>query len=232
MKKLHEICTLCGVEGCTIIYENNNSPAEVWPSDSDVINVLSRFMSYTVLDRSKYVMDQSDFLRQSIRKAEEKLKKLKEENRKNEMTNIYYHFLLTNEFNGNLWTKYDRDDFSSFIDGNLKEIVRKMERMQIEAQEQVGNIGEAMDGTMVHENIGHVQGLLNGANLEANMGNIAADVQGLEGNMDTAAAVQGLEANMNYGMESDFQDLLMDLPPFDDINLDTTIFGQTGPNFP
>jgi hypothetical protein len=37
---------------------------------------------------------------------------------------------------------------------------------------------------------------------------------------------------MNYGMESDFQDLLMDLPPFDDINLDTTIFGQTGPNFP
>ncbi|GAU18649.1 hypothetical protein TSUD_124820 [Trifolium subterraneum] len=256
MKKLKEICTLCGIEGCAIIYDNNNPEAVVWPSDLGVRSVLSRFGNYPVLERSRHVMDQSDFLRESIRKAYEKLKKQKEENRKKEMTNIMYYYIQTNEFNGSVLTKYDLDDFSSFVNENLKEIDRKMKGMQIEAQEQVGNGGEAMDGTivhenighvqgllndgtMVHENIGHVEGLLNGANLESNMGN-TADVQGLEanleGNIGNSADVQGLEANMNYDVESDVQHLLTNFSmlPFhdDDINVDTTIFGQIGPNFP
>ncbi|CAJ2640486.1 unnamed protein product [Trifolium pratense] len=171
MKKLNEMTTLCGIEACGIIYDNNNPHAEVWPSDSGVKNVLSRFGSFSELQRSKKLMDQSDYLRQNIHKAYEKLKKLVEENRKKEMINVIDHYIHTNEFTGNLMTKYDVNDFTSLIDENLQEIYRKMNELQIEAWGQVGNRGEVMNGTMQHENIGHVQGLLNGCDLEANMNN-------------------------------------------------------------
>ncbi|GAU42869.1 hypothetical protein TSUD_13370 [Trifolium subterraneum] len=42
MKKVSELSTLCGIEACVIIYDQNNPQAYVWPSDSGVKNGGSR----------------------------------------------------------------------------------------------------------------------------------------------------------------------------------------------
>ncbi|CAJ2673814.1 unnamed protein product [Trifolium pratense] len=135
MKKVNELSTLCGIEACAIIYDQNNPQAEVWPSDSGVKSVLSRFGSLSELERNKKKVDQEVFLRESIEKACDQLNKKKEENKKKEMANIIDPYIHNGEFNSNLMSKYDFNDWSSFIDENLKEIDRKMKGMQIEAQD-------------------------------------------------------------------------------------------------
>jgi len=139
MKKINEISTLCGVEACAIISEQNNPQVEVWPSDSGVRSLISRFRGLPGYEQSKKMVDQEVFLRQSIRKVYEQLKKQREETRKMEMTNVIDHYIQTTEFNGNSMSKYDLNDFSSFIEENLKEVDRKMKEMTIKDQEEVGN---------------------------------------------------------------------------------------------
>ncbi|CAJ2673810.1 agamous-like MADS-box protein AGL80 [Trifolium pratense] len=136
MNKVNELSTLCGIEACAIIYDQNNPQAEVWPSDSGVKRVLSRFGSLSELERSKKKVDQEVFLRESIEKSCDQLNKKMEENRKKEMANIIDHFIHNGEFNSHLMSKDDLNVFSSFIDENyLKEINQKMKEMQIETQD-------------------------------------------------------------------------------------------------
>ncbi|KEH34370.1 putative transcription factor MADS-type1 family [Medicago truncatula] len=139
MKKINEISTLCGVEACAIISEQNNPRVEVWPSDSGVRSVISRFRSLPGYEQCKKMVDQEVFLKQSIGKVYEQLKKQREETRKMEMTNIIDHYIQTIEFNGNSMSKSDLNDFSSFIDENLKEVNLKMKEMTIKDQKEVGN---------------------------------------------------------------------------------------------
>ncbi|GAU21587.1 hypothetical protein TSUD_131710 [Trifolium subterraneum] len=145
---LDEITTLCGIEACAIIYDNNNPQPVVWPSsESEAKNVLSKFVSLPEPDQSKKMMDQEDFLWKRVEKAFEKLKKLREETRKNVMAIIMNHYINTKEFNGNSMSNYDLNDMSCFVDENLKEIYQKMEGMKIESQEHGGNEAEVMNGT-------------------------------------------------------------------------------------
>ncbi|XP_024634671.1 agamous-like MADS-box protein AGL80 [Medicago truncatula] len=132
MKKINEISTLCGIEAGAIIYEQNNPEVQVWPSDSGVRSVISRFRSLPGLERSKKMVDQEVFLRQSIGKVYEQLKTQMKETRKKEMTNIIHHFIHTTEFNGYLMSKPDLNDLSYVIDENLREVNQKMKGMRIE----------------------------------------------------------------------------------------------------
>jgi hypothetical protein len=136
MKKVNEISILCGIEACAIIYDQNNPQAEVWPSDAGVKGVLARFRSLPEFERSKKMVDQEVFLRERIAKVSDQLKKQREEIRKMEIANVINHYIHNGEFNSNLMSKDDLNDFSSFIDENyLNEINQKMKGMQIEAQE-------------------------------------------------------------------------------------------------
>ncbi|XP_045810417.1 agamous-like MADS-box protein AGL80 [Trifolium pratense] len=171
MKKLNEISTLFGIDACTIIYDQNNPQAEVWPSDSGVKSVLFRFGSLPEFARSKKMVDQEAFLRESIEKACDQWKKQREVTRKKEMVNIVDHYIRSGEFNSNLMSNDDLNDFSSFIHDNyLKEIDRKMKGMQIETQEPVRNGGDVMNGTEEREIIGHAQGLVSAG--EDHIGNM------------------------------------------------------------
>ncbi|XP_045797810.1 agamous-like MADS-box protein AGL80 [Trifolium pratense] len=136
MKKANELSTLCGIQACVIVYDQNNPQAEVWPSDSGVKSVLSRFRSLSEFERSKKMVDQEVFLRESIEKRHGQLKKQREETRKKEFTDIINNYIHNGEFKSNLMSKDDLAVFSSFIDENyLKEINQKMQGMKIEAQD-------------------------------------------------------------------------------------------------
>ncbi|KAI5408371.1 agamous-like MADS-box protein AGL80 [Lathyrus oleraceus] len=200
IKKVNEISTLCGIEACAIIYDRNNPQPEVWPSDVGVKNVLFKFRSLPELERSKKMVDQEAFLRQSIAKIYEQLKKQREETRKKEMTNIIHHYIQSGEFNAmNLMSKHDLNDLSSFIDENLKEIEQTMKGVPTEVREEVRNGAEVMNGReVVHENINHVHGQVNGGNEQlANMGQF---VQGNENNIGDEMPLNFPQWPMDFSM--------------------------------
>nr|XP_027190082.1 agamous-like MADS-box protein AGL80 [Cicer arietinum] len=198
IKKVSEISTLCGIEACAIIYDKNNTQVEVWPSESEIKSVLSRFMSFPEMERSKKMLDQEGFLRQTIAKVYEQLKKQIEETRKKEMTNLIGQYIHTGEFNGYLMSKNDLNDFSSFIDESLKTIEQKMSQMAIIGEEDIGNGVQSMNAIEGQENIGHalLRLVSGGEDQQENMGHVA----------------QGLETNICEDLQINYGQWPMDFP--------------------
>ncbi|PNX98523.1 agamous-like mads-box protein agl80-like [Trifolium pratense] len=135
-KKINEITTLSGANVCAIIYDENNPRATVCPSKEEVQMVLDKFRSFPESEQRKTMVDHEGYVRQSIEKAREKLKKEKDRSKKKEMNNQIYHFIQTGEIDGNV-SESDLEDLSSLIVTNIKEVDQRIEWSQ--AQEETGN---------------------------------------------------------------------------------------------
>ncbi|KAK7305528.1 hypothetical protein VNO77_43434 [Canavalia gladiata] len=146
IKKIDEISTLCGIEACAIIYSPNDPQPEVWPSELGVQKVLSRFRRMPELEQTKKMLSQESFLSQSIIKGQEQLKKLRNENRKKEMTHLMFQYLNGGRNIFDNATLIDLNDLSWMIDQNLKEIERNINRIQSqEVTSMVQNGGEPIN---------------------------------------------------------------------------------------
>ncbi|GAU21592.1 hypothetical protein TSUD_131760 [Trifolium subterraneum] len=135
-KKIKEITTLCGIDACSIIYDENNSQATVCPSKDRVQMVLDKFRSFPESEQRKTIVDHEGFVKKSIEKAREELKKEKDKSKKNEMNNQIDHFIQTGEFDGNV-SESDLEDLSSLIVTNIKEVDQRIEWIQ--AQDESDN---------------------------------------------------------------------------------------------
>ncbi|XP_012570901.3 agamous-like MADS-box protein AGL80 [Cicer arietinum] len=157
------------------------------------------------------MVDQEGFLRQSIEKVYEQLKKHMEESRKKEMTNLVGQYIHTGEFNGYLMSKNDLNDFSSFIDESLKNVEQKLTQISIEGKEEVGNGAESIkiEG---QENMSDatIRFLSGGDHQQANMDYV----------------VQGQETNIGEAMQINYPQWPMDFPmlPYFYDNLDQNGF--------
>ncbi|KAG4923561.1 hypothetical protein AAZX31_18G052900 [Glycine max] len=151
MKKMNEISTLCGIESCAIIYSPNDPQPEVWPSDSGVQRVLSRFMEMSEVKQSRKMLNQENLLRQMINKGQQQLTRQRNQNRKKEMTNLMFQYLTAGKIFGNP-SLVDLNDLSWLIDQNLNEIEKKITMLQIQEVTPVIENGE-------QEHMHHVQGL-------------------------------------------------------------------------
>lgn len=52
-KKLNELCTLCDIEACAIMYSPNESHPDLWPSKEGVENVVDQFHKIPKMEQSK-----------------------------------------------------------------------------------------------------------------------------------------------------------------------------------
>ncbi|PNX76749.1 agamous-like mads-box protein agl80-like [Trifolium pratense] len=147
---MDEITTLCGVEACAIIFSENDPQPVIWPSPRGVHTVLSRFRRLPELEQSKKMQNQESFLKERIQKGQEKLKKLRNENRKKELTNLMFQCLNAGQITDNVGMN-DLNGLSWLIDQNTRQIERYMEEKQAAAV--VENHAENV--------IGRVQGMEN-----------------------------------------------------------------------
>ena len=129
IKKVDEISTLCGIEACAIIYHPNEPQPEVWPSPWGARRVISEFMKMPELEQSKKMLTQESFLRQRIQKAQEQLKKQRTDNKKKEMNHLMFQCLSAGEVFDSA-NMIDLNDLSWLIDQNLKDVNRKINRIQ------------------------------------------------------------------------------------------------------
>ncbi|KAG8051964.1 hypothetical protein GUJ93_ZPchr0001g31433 [Zizania palustris] len=68
IKKTSELATLCDVDACLVIYGEGDSQPEVWPSVPQATALLDHFKSLPDMEQYKKMMNQEDFVRQSIAK--------------------------------------------------------------------------------------------------------------------------------------------------------------------
>ncbi|MED6108538.1 hypothetical protein PIB30_025018 [Stylosanthes scabra] len=129
-----EISTLCGIESCAIIYPENEPEPEVWPSPEKAKEVISKFKEKPRLEQNKRMLNQETLLKKRIQKAEDQLKKQRDENRQKEMSNLMFKFLSTGGISDNNVSLIDLSDLSRLIDQTLKEINLKIEKTQNQDQ--------------------------------------------------------------------------------------------------
>ncbi|CAK8566079.1 unnamed protein product [Lathyrus sativus] len=211
LKKVKEISILCGIEACVIIYGENSAQPEVWPPGPGTLNVVHKFWGVPEFERSKKTMDLEGFLKQSIEKSREQLRKQILENKKKRFTNFIDKALINkynntdivniNEIN-DLVNMNELNDLIKFIDANIKEVEKKLNSVDVEAREHDGNEIEAMTRIEQHDDVGNEQGFINGGNMQVD--------------------VHGLDRNMGYDIQSDYQYLPWDYSvlPYHDYNMD------------
>ncbi|XP_076895292.1 agamous-like MADS-box protein AGL80 [Bidens hawaiensis] len=75
-KKMDELCTLCDVKACLILYSPNEREPELWPDDEDaVLHVLHQFRDKPEIERANNMFNQESYLMERINKAKEQLNK-------------------------------------------------------------------------------------------------------------------------------------------------------------
>ncbi|CAL0334748.1 unnamed protein product [Lupinus luteus] len=195
MKKINELTTLCGIEACAIISTPDDLQPEVWPSHSGVQRVLYKFSRIPEMEKSKKMFNQENFLSQSIIKAREQLRKLRNENRKKEMSLLMFK-CLSSENSANNLNMTNLSDLSWMIDLTLKEIEQNITRNQPQQDALVTtNGGEAMKGENAPLD-SHVQGTMQ-INMDAmQKQNLAMDSMNGGGNLMFPTREFGLSNGM------------------------------------
>ncbi|KAF4373629.1 hypothetical protein F8388_025323 [Cannabis sativa] len=133
IKKVSELSTLCGVDVCAIIYSPFNTQPEVYPSLPGVQCIVEKFKKMPEIEQSKKMMNQEVFLKQKIGKVSEQMKKMKKENRDEEMNRLLYGN-LSGKMNLQGLTVTDLNDLTSLIDQNLMDINKRMEKIAKETK--------------------------------------------------------------------------------------------------
>ncbi|KAK2356732.1 agamous MADS-box protein AGL80 [Trifolium repens] len=127
LKKVDEISTLCGIEACAIVYGPFEPQPDIWPSPLEVQNVLSKFRSLTEFEQNRNKLNQEDFLKQRISKAQEQLMKLRRENMENEMRVLLYNSIGHSRIMRETISIDESNVLCRLIDQNLKDIGRRLE---------------------------------------------------------------------------------------------------------
>ncbi|XP_047335779.1 agamous-like MADS-box protein AGL80 [Impatiens glandulifera] len=127
VKKLDELTTLCGVEGCVIIYSEFDSQPVVWPSINEVRRLITKFLNFPKIDQGKRKVNQETFTRQRIEKVEEKLKRLQRENRLKEITYIMFQSMISPQSALSNLNVEGFEYLASVASQNLMEVEKLME---------------------------------------------------------------------------------------------------------
>ncbi|KAG5609871.1 hypothetical protein H5410_021152 [Solanum commersonii] len=125
LKKAHELSTLCDVEIAAVIDSPYNNEPTVFPNYDSAINTFVKFKELPTLEKSKNMVTREEFTKKRIEKMEEKLLKVRKQNRLKEITNEMYEVTRGKDISPNI-DPYDFNDLSYMIKKNLLQIREAM----------------------------------------------------------------------------------------------------------
>ncbi|XP_049370095.1 agamous-like MADS-box protein AGL86 [Solanum verrucosum] len=125
LKKAHELNTLCDVEIAAVIDSPYNNEPTVFPNYDAAINTFVKFKELPTLEKSKNMVTREEFTKKRIEKMEEKLLKVRKQNRLKEITNEMYEVTRGKDISPNM-DPYDFNDLSYMIKKNLLQIREAM----------------------------------------------------------------------------------------------------------
>ncbi|KAK6791354.1 hypothetical protein RDI58_010435 [Solanum bulbocastanum] len=125
LKKAHELSTLCDVEIAAVIDSPYNNEPTVFPNYDAAINTFVKFKELPTLEKQKYMVTREEFTKKRIEKMEEKLLKVRKQNRLKEITNEMYEVTRGKDISLNM-DPYDFNDLSYVIKKNLIQVREAM----------------------------------------------------------------------------------------------------------
>lgn len=132
IKKVNELTTLCGIDGCAIVYSEFHSEPEVWPSPWEVQKVFTKFKSYSEFEQGKKKLNQESYLRERIMKSKEQLMKLEKNNWETKKSLILFQCLVKEDFVDTLNSNV-LNDLAWEINEKLEEITSKANELDTSA---------------------------------------------------------------------------------------------------
>ncbi|XP_052625668.1 agamous-like MADS-box protein AGL80 [Lactuca sativa] len=128
-KKLNELCTLCDIEACAIMYSPNESHPDLWPSKEGVENVVDQFHKIPEMEQSKKMYNHDTYIKSRITKTEEQIKKHIKDNWESEMHNKMSECFSRERCISNLPIT-DLNDLVKFADQRVSEIESLIESLK------------------------------------------------------------------------------------------------------
>ncbi|KAB1996139.1 hypothetical protein ES319_D13G211100v1 [Gossypium barbadense] len=126
VKKVRELTTLCKIEACAIILSPDfDSQLEVWPSHAGAQQLLFEFKKLPQSIRNNKMVNQESFLKQSIAKATQQLKKRRNENRQKDLKKFMFQSLSGKGMLQSMNVK-DLNEVGVFVEQNLKDIDKRV----------------------------------------------------------------------------------------------------------
>lgn len=125
LKKASELTTLCGIEGCAIIYGPNDPDPHVWPSKEEAERVLERFNGMSQKKQSKHMKNHEECLDKNLMILEEKVEEGQRQNRELELEMLLDELLEEDGDDDRLiemMSLDDMKDLSDFLDKRVEEI--------------------------------------------------------------------------------------------------------------
>lgn len=77
--------TLCDIKTCAVVYDPEEQKPEVYPSEAEARELLLQFRSMPQAEQSRRRVDQKEYVRQKIMKAEDQIRKQQRDNREVEL---------------------------------------------------------------------------------------------------------------------------------------------------
>ncbi|CAI9769451.1 unnamed protein product [Fraxinus pennsylvanica] len=76
VNKMNELCTLCDIQACIIIYSAYEPQPTVWPSPLDAQQIISRFRELPEMEQTQRLFNQESYTIQRIQKSHKQAEKL------------------------------------------------------------------------------------------------------------------------------------------------------------
>ncbi|XP_076894359.1 agamous-like MADS-box protein AGL80 [Bidens hawaiensis] len=100
IKKMSELKTLCGVESCLVLYEKEDAPPTVWPSNAEAERLIQKFdESPLTMGNANARQDHPDIMKKTIAKVKKQMDKEKEKYLKNLMVKCLFDDNAIGEIN-------------------------------------------------------------------------------------------------------------------------------------
>ncbi|CAD5319781.1 unnamed protein product [Arabidopsis thaliana] len=121
LKKLNDLKVLCDVNACAVVYNPFNSNPDVWPSKSEVNNIIKKFEMLPETQKKVKSVNHEEFLNLYISKVEKQSKKLIVENKETCLKEVMFKCLGGNmgDFVMNDNDRLDLWSSSSFLNSPL-----------------------------------------------------------------------------------------------------------------
>ncbi|XP_073148488.1 agamous-like MADS-box protein AGL80 [Henckelia pumila] len=138
IKKVSEIKTLCGVEACVVIYSSYEPAPVVWPSHEVARTVIKRFKKLPVIEKTKKMVNQESFTLHQIKRAEERLRRVKKEIKRKELV-IFMFSVIEGKASIDDFDPRDAREMCYIIRETLEEI-----NLRMKALEEAGAVAEPL----------------------------------------------------------------------------------------
>ncbi|XP_022897514.1 agamous-like MADS-box protein AGL80 [Olea europaea var. sylvestris] len=129
MNKMNELCTLCDIQGCIIIYGAHEPQPTVWPSPLDAQQIISRFRELPEMEQTQRLFNQESYMIQRVQKSHKQAEKFQRINRLTDME-IQMHQCMAGLSSLQNAPLNDITEMGHLAERNMQDIMARMEELE------------------------------------------------------------------------------------------------------